>query len=158
MLIAPKIPLNTQQSGIVLIEALVSILIFSVGVLAIIGLLTASVISLRDSNNRSAAGSVANQIIGQMWADDHSQLQAKYNSPAGVQYSNWIASSAVQALPAAATYPPTVFVSASGVATVKIYWKPPNAPTTACVIPTDPAANTPASQPCHTYIAVAQIN
>ena len=157
MLIASKKPRNVQQNGIVLIEALVSILIFSVGVLAIIGLLTASVISLRDSNNRSAAGTVANQIIGQMWADDHSQLQTKYNSPSGSQYANWIASSAVQALPAAATYPPTINVSVSGVVTVKVYWKPPNAPATACVIPSA-TTNTPATQPCHTYIAVAQIN
>ena len=156
MLIASKTPLNTQQNGIVLIEALVSILIFSVGVLAIIGLLTASVISLRDSNNRSAAGTVANQIIGQMWADDHSQLQANYGT-GNPKYVTWFNSSAVQALPSVASYPPSVIISASSVVTVKIYWKPPNAPATACVLP-DPSSQNAATQPCHTYIVVAQIN
>ena len=158
MLIDSKTHLNRQQNGIVLIEALVSILIFSIGVLAIIGLLTASVVSLRDSNNRSAAETVANQIIGQMWADDHAQLPTNYNSPSGLQYTNWLASSAVQALPAVATYPPTINVSAGGLVTVKVYWKPPNTPNTACVISTNPTTSTPATQPCHTYIAVAQIN
>ena len=149
-------PPHPQQNGIVLIEALVSILIFSVGVLAIIGLLTASVISSRDSTNRAAAGSLASQIIGQMWADDHSLLSTNYATSGvvcttvGTNCNNWL-NNVKTVLPGVAANPPAILVvpqvvsgvQISNLVTVTISWKPPDAPATA---------------PAHKYTTVTQIN
>ncbi|MEJ1959006.1 MAG: hypothetical protein WDM70_05730 [Nitrosomonadales bacterium] len=152
MSIAFRYPARHQQTGIVLIEALVSILIFSVGVLSIIALLAYSITSSRDSTNRSEAGLLANQIIGQMWADDRdpTHLQTVYGT-GGTGYTAWLNSNAFQNLPNVATYPPTITVAAasavttppSSVVTVTIKWKPPDEASSA--LP-------------HQYIAVTQIN
>src|SRR5665647_338907 len=58
-----------QQQGVVLLEALVAILIFSMGVLALVGLQAAMVKNTSDSKYRSEASFIAQQRIGMMWAD-----------------------------------------------------------------------------------------
>lgn len=61
-------PRSTQQ-GVVLIEALVAILIFSIGVLAIVGLQATMVKNTADAKYRSEASYIAQETIGKMWAD-----------------------------------------------------------------------------------------
>lgn len=56
-----------KQSGSVLIEAMVSVVIFSFGLLALISMQSAAVRSTTDAKYRSDASFLANQIIGQMW-------------------------------------------------------------------------------------------
>lgn len=56
------------QSGIMLLEALIAILIFSLGVLGIIGLQASAVSASRDAKYRTDAGLLANELIGQMWS------------------------------------------------------------------------------------------
>lgn len=58
-----------QQQGVVLLEALVAILIFSMGVLALVGLQAAMVKNTSDSKYRSEASFIAQQRIGMIWAD-----------------------------------------------------------------------------------------
>lgn len=62
-------PLKSAQQGFVLLEAMVAILIFSMGVLAIVGLQAAMVKNTGDSKYRADAGYIAQQRIGMMWAD-----------------------------------------------------------------------------------------
>lgn len=57
------------QSGSVLLEGLISILIFSAGILAIIGLQAASMKNTTQAKTRIDASWIANQRIGQMWVD-----------------------------------------------------------------------------------------
>jgi type IV pilus assembly protein PilV len=57
------------QSGSVLLEGLISILIFSAGILAIVGLQAASMKNTTQAKIRIDASWVANQRIGQMWVD-----------------------------------------------------------------------------------------
>jgi type IV pilus assembly protein PilV len=65
-----KYAFNTgKQSGVMLLEALIGILIFSIGILAIVGLQAASVKNQADAKYRADASYFANQIIGQMWLD-----------------------------------------------------------------------------------------
>lgn len=61
--------LKPAQQGVVLIEVLVSILIFSVGVLAIVGLQANMIKNTADAQYRSEASYIAQARIGQMWAD-----------------------------------------------------------------------------------------
>jgi type IV pilus assembly protein PilV len=58
-----------KQRGIVLLEGLIAILIFSFGVLAMVGMQAASVRHTTDAKYRVDASFLANQSIGQMWAD-----------------------------------------------------------------------------------------
>jgi type IV pilus assembly protein PilV len=52
-----------------LIEALIAILIFSIGVLAIVGLQASMIKNTADAKYRSEASYIAQARIGQMWAD-----------------------------------------------------------------------------------------
>lgn len=60
---------KSAQRGIVLLEALVAILIFSMGVLALVGLQAAMIKNTSDSKYRSEASFIAQQRIGMMWSD-----------------------------------------------------------------------------------------
>jgi type IV pilus assembly protein PilV len=60
--------LKRQQAGSMVLEALIGILIFSIGVLGIVAMMTQAVVMVADAQNRSMAGFFANQIIGTMWA------------------------------------------------------------------------------------------
>ena len=62
-------PLKSAQEGVVLLEAMIAILIFSVGVLAIVGLQGAMLRNTSDSKYRADASYIAQQRIGAMWAD-----------------------------------------------------------------------------------------
>ncbi len=78
-----------RQSGVMLIEALIAILIFSIGVLGIIGLQGTAVKASTDSKYRSEAALLANELIGQMWASNRTQatLQAAYLSSNSVTFA-----------------------------------------------------------------------
>lgn len=72
----PKIPLSrlahkgrNAQHGVVLLEALIAILLFSMGVLALVGLQAAMIKNTSDANYRAAASFIAQQRIGLIWAD-----------------------------------------------------------------------------------------
>ena len=54
-----------------LIEALFAIVVFSLGVLALIGFQASAVRASAEARSRSDATLVVNQIIGDMWAADH---------------------------------------------------------------------------------------
>jgi len=58
-----------SQQGIILLEALIAILIFSMGVLALVGLQAAMAKNTTDAKFRSEAGYIAQQRIGLIWSD-----------------------------------------------------------------------------------------
>lgn len=61
-------PLSGQK-GVVLLETLIAILIFSMAVLALIGLQAAMIKNTSDAKYRADASYIAQQRIGAMWAD-----------------------------------------------------------------------------------------
>jgi type IV pilus assembly protein PilV len=64
-----RIAQRSTQQGVVLLEAMIAILIFSVGVLAIVGLQAAMIKNTAESKYRADASYIAQQRIGAMWAD-----------------------------------------------------------------------------------------
>ena len=72
-----------NQRGIVLIEALVGILLFAVGVLALVGLQALSISHIRDAKYRADAAFLAEQIIGVMWADTRANLSSYAHNASG---------------------------------------------------------------------------
>lgn len=57
------------QQGIVLLEALIAILIFSIGVLGIVGLQASMIKASSDAHYRAQASFIAQQRLGQIWVD-----------------------------------------------------------------------------------------
>ena len=58
-----------QQGGATILEVLVSVLILSLGILALVGLQARSLTAAGDAKYRVEATNYADQIVGQMWAD-----------------------------------------------------------------------------------------
>ena len=112
------------QSGVMLIEALIGILIFSIGILAMIGMQATAMRNTTDARYRSEAAFLASQIIGQMWVD-RANL-ASYASAGYAPRDNWVnqVSATLPGIPADAPAP-TITVGAANEVTVTIQWRQP---------------------------------
>ncbi len=76
---------HTQRragQGFMLLEVLIALLIFSLGVLGLVGLQSAAAKQSGESRYRADAVLLANELIGMMWAGDHSNamLLATYSA------------------------------------------------------------------------------
>jgi len=124
--------IRTAQGGFVLLEALIGILIFAVGVLAVVGLQAMSIKDVADAKYRTDAALLANELISDAWINSKSfsTMQGAYNSPSGSYYTTtWLGDVANQ-LPGvtAASNAPTVLVTQAGSAiqlTVTVNWQLP---------------------------------
>lgn len=76
------------QSGYVLLEALVAILVFSLGLLGIVGFQASAMKISTDSQFRTNAAMLADELIAQMSVSDFSTLTADY-SETGAKYRAW---------------------------------------------------------------------
>ena len=126
--------LRNAQSGVMLLEALIGILIFSVGILAMIGMQAIGIRLASDSRDRAEASNLAGQLVGEMWLNRAALASYQYagsgTPPAAL--TNWIAQ-VDASLPDAAANRPIVTVGASplGVSvgtqtTVTLRWKSPS--------------------------------
>lgn len=138
--------------GFVMLEALVALLIFAIGILGLVGAQSASVKDASNARYRAIAAAMAGDLINRMWLSDRtaSTLQASFDSAsAGSGYSSWLARVQVSGLPGVDDHPPEVSFSTvagggsepkeSSLATVKVYWKAPG------------------DSRAHTHIALAQL-
>lgn len=126
--------MRKPQSGVMLLEALIAILIFSVGILGIVGMQASTIKASRDGKFRSEAGLLANELIGQMWvgARDGNTLQANFQT-GGAIYLPWAARVAAT-LPGSTANPPQVTITPGDVGppatpstvTVVVRWQAPN--------------------------------
>lgn len=80
-----------RQSGVFLLEGLIAILIFSLGILGIIGLQAKSLQQVTDAKYRIDAANLADQLVGAMWIDSRAtaDLTGHYASPDGDKYLAW---------------------------------------------------------------------
>ncbi|HET7764638.1 MAG TPA: type IV pilus modification protein PilV [Burkholderiales bacterium] len=134
-------PLHRPQTGVMLIEALIAILIFSIGILAVVGMQGTAIKNVTQSKSRSDAAMLANQLIAQMWADKGNIAQYNYPGSGTIPAklgtlsptpTGWIGQ--VSKLPGATTALPVITVPAPGApaatasgATVQIqiFWQMP---------------------------------
>jgi len=80
-----------DQHGVVLLEALIAVLLFSMGVLALVGLQAAMIKNTSDSKYRAEASFIAQQTIGQIWADpDPTRLGYTSFVQADTDISAWL--------------------------------------------------------------------
>lgn len=65
----PRTARRSRQEGVMLLEALIGILIFSIGILALVAMQTVGMQATVDAKYRSEAAFLANDIVGRMWGD-----------------------------------------------------------------------------------------
>jgi type IV pilus assembly protein PilV len=66
---AGSITAGVRQRGASLLEAMIGILIFSVGILALVGMQALAIKHMSDAKYRSDAAFYANEIIAQIWVN-----------------------------------------------------------------------------------------
>lgn len=127
-----------SERGVMLLEALIAILIFSIGILGIVKLQATSIQQSADAEYRSIAAMMANDAISQMWASDKTPATLKANFESGTPYTTWRAKVIASGLPnvSATTNTPTISIAsvsaggtggvASNQATVTVFWQPPH--------------------------------
>ena len=122
-----------KQAGVMLLEALVAILIFSIGIIAVMGMQAVSITQVSQSKYRADAAYLANQLIGLMWVTDKATLSSF--ASAGGARASWDATVA-STLPKGAG----VVVVNGTVVTITVTWRMPDDVVT------------------HRYVAVANMN
>ncbi len=70
------------QQGAMLLEALIAIVIFSMGILALVGLQASMLSNTSNAKYRADASYVAQQRVGQMWADSDNAINYLENQTA----------------------------------------------------------------------------
>lgn len=123
------------QAGATLLEALVAILIFSLGILGTVGLQATAVQQSTDARNRTEATQLVDRLIGRMWTSNRTvaNLQAQFNdctSAACTGYADWYAEVAatLPGVTLTGTTKPTVNVDATGLVTITVFWRAPTDP------------------------------
>lgn len=114
-----------------LIEALIAILIFSIGVLGILGLHASAVKQSTDARYRAEAAYLADQLLGTMWVTDRklNTLKTQFNS-CGSSCAGWYTwyNNVKAVLPGvddSGDTKPVVDVDDAGIVTISIYWRAP---------------------------------
>jgi type IV pilus assembly protein PilV len=130
----------TRQSGMMLLEGLIAILIFSLGIIALIGMQATATKQVTDAKYRTDAAFLANQLLGTMWVNDRTpaNLKAKFDTDENTStnvnddLNKWKAAVGNTLPGVTSATAPTVNVSsgtaADGVVTITIQWLAPGAP------------------------------
>ena len=107
------------QDGFTLVEVLVSLLVFSFGILGMVGLQARAIQFSVDSEDRAKAAMVANEVVSWMWAQRTLVVPAETLADFEAQAQTaGLPSNVAVAVPA----------PVGGVATVTITWKSPSKP------------------------------
>ena len=128
--------MNKGQSGVVILEALIAIFIFSIGILGLVGALSSSVTNASEAQYRTEAAFFAETLIGELRVADPATRATNYSSPSGSAFDTWKTrvTSGYSALPSAGNTAnlPTVVFSGTGNRNVliTIKWQAKNSTTT----------------------------
>ncbi len=132
------------QRGFLLLEVLIAMLIFSIGVLGIVGLQASMTRAQTGSKFRADASFLAQRLVGTMWSDvTNINSYATANCSAYTRCSQWAADVATL-LPNGAV---DVDLSAAPVVTIVITWQPSNEEQRRYTTTLALAANSAASAP-----------
>jgi len=137
-----------MQGGAMLLEALIAILIFSMGILALVGLQAVSIKNTAEAKYRADAAFLANQIIGQMWSDNTTNLAGYAHNPTtggtpctfsggastNTKVTDWLGASGtagtvIDSLPGASSALTQISIGADNLVTVTLCWRKPGEPT-----------------------------
>jgi len=122
---------GVRRRGSVLIEGLLALVVFSVGLVALLLLLAAALRETGNAHYRTQASLLASDLIASMWIGDRTAaaLQTRFADPKATEYSQWLAR--VQAtLPgvSATRNLPALEINADRAVTLTLRWQPPGEP------------------------------
>ena len=119
-----------RQAGSYLLEALIAILIFSFGILGLVGLLASSIRITNDARYRTEAANLASGMVADMWTMTSAQLDTQFGS-GGSKLSQW-QDKAAELLPqASGANAPQVDLTPAGLSpqsrtvVVTVFWQLP---------------------------------
>lgn len=122
-------PCLCRQRGSALIEGLLAIVVFSIGLLGLLMLLSAALVESGNARYRSEASLLASDLVGRMWSGDRSatSLKTRFGSTGTDEYQQWL--ERVQAtLPGvtATANLPQVTIDNNRNVTITLGWRSPN--------------------------------
>ena len=122
-------PISKQyQRGSSLLEGLLAIFLFSIGLLSLVMLLSVTLIESSNARYRIEASLVINDLVSHMWIGDHSLdgLKSRFGDTSSKDYQSWF-TSVSRRLPGVSntTNKPQVTIDDSGNVTVNIQWQVP---------------------------------
>jgi len=125
---APACPRRASR-GFTLIEVLISILIFSVGILGAIGMQAKLQQSTTQNGDRARASMLANELASQMWA--RQTVDTSSDATLATAYAAWQTRVATSTGTGATGLPngagSALYNSSKKTSTITITWKAPNA-------------------------------
>lgn len=104
-----------HQQGVLILEVLIAILIFAIGILAVVGLQGQAIKHVTEARARTEATTIADSIIGQLWMDI-----ANISSKAGTYSDN---SSEIGKIATQLPNGKAVIVVNGSLATVTLTWR-----------------------------------
>lgn len=132
-----NIQIGRAQRGVMLLEALIAILLFAMGILALIGLQARSITFASQARYQTDAAVLADRVISQMWGDRTNIAGYAWDGTGGAPavISAW-ATQVTNSLPGANTQAPTIVVAtvnhagppaySAHTVTVTVFWRTPD--------------------------------
>lgn len=116
------------QRGSALVEGLLAIVVFSVGLIGLLMLLAATQVDSANAHYRSVASLLASDLVARMWNGDRSAaaLKARFEDGQAPEYLDWL--QRVQAALPGVTLtnlPPQVTIDPTRNVTIELRWRSP---------------------------------
>lgn len=116
------------QRGSALVEGLLAVVVFSVGLISLLMLLAATQVDSANAHYRSVASLLASDLVARMWNGDRSAaaLQARFADGQAPEYLEW--QQRVQAALPGVTLtelPPQVVIDPDRNVTIELRWRSP---------------------------------
>lgn len=117
-----------QQTGVMLLEVMIGMLLFLIGILGVMGLQAVSMKNTVDAKYRTEATYLANQIVARMWADPSNlasyaiPAESECPDPPTNDAERWICA-VKEALPGASGLLAPTIVLNGGTVTITIQWR-----------------------------------
>jgi len=126
---SPTCPSATGQRGSSLVDALLALLLFSAGMLALLRLMSATLSESANAQYRNQASQLASALVASMWTGDRSlaALQARFGNTSADDYQAWLRNVQAQ-LPGAhvAALLPVVSIDAQRHVAITLQWRAPS--------------------------------
>ncbi|MEO8304653.1 MAG: hypothetical protein ABI724_11075 [Betaproteobacteria bacterium] len=76
------------ESGSIILESLIALLVFSFGVLGLVGILAGSIRATNDARYRAEAANLASAVIGDLWSTAPADLDTQFGA-GGPKLTGW---------------------------------------------------------------------
>ncbi len=120
---------QARQRGGSLVDALLALLMFSLGMLALLRLLSSTLVESANAQYRNQASQLASSLVARMWTGDRSlsALQARFGDPGANEYQAWLRKVQIS-LPGTdvSALQPVVNIDAQRRVNIRLQWQSPS--------------------------------